>query len=118
MRRAGRNTQRPGLTNKRSQARPVTTTSVASRRMASSCGCPRCGLRTSRGSNGAAMPAVWLACAVAILGHNPDTSYARIEIRKDQVETKLTYDIFTLLSVAPLDDNRDGQVSREELTRH
>jgi hydrogenase/urease accessory protein HupE len=64
------------------------------------------------------MSAVWLACAVAMLGHNPDTSYARVEIRKDKIETKLTYDIFTLLSIVPLDDNKDGQVSKDELTGH
>jgi hydrogenase/urease accessory protein HupE len=64
------------------------------------------------------MSAVWLACAVAILGHNPDTSYARIEISRDKIETKLTYDIFTLLTIVPLDDNRDGQVSKAELTRY
>jgi hydrogenase/urease accessory protein HupE len=64
------------------------------------------------------MSAVWLACAVAILGHNPDTSYARIEISRDKIETKLTYDIFTLLTIVPLDDNKDGQVSKDELTGH
>ena len=64
------------------------------------------------------MSAVWLACAVAILGHNPDTSYARIEISQDKIETKLTYDVFTLLSIVPLDDNGDSQVSKDELTRH
>jgi hydrogenase/urease accessory protein HupE len=52
------------------------------------------------------------------LGHNPDTSYARIEIRREKVETKLTYDVFTLLTIVPLDDNGDRQVSREELTKH
>jgi hydrogenase/urease accessory protein HupE len=64
------------------------------------------------------MSYVWLACAVAMFGHNPDTSYARIEVRRDKIETRLTYDVFTLLSIVPLDDNRDGQVSKEELTRH
>jgi hydrogenase/urease accessory protein HupE len=60
----------------------------------------------------------WLACAVAMLGHNPDTSYARIDISRGKIETKLTYDVFTLLSIVPLDDNRDGQVSKAELTAH
>src|SRR5688500_11871577 len=64
------------------------------------------------------MPTVWFVCALAALGHNPDTSYARIEIHRDKVETRLTYDVFTLLSIVPLDDNRDGQVSRQELTAH
>ena len=58
-----------------------------------------------------------LACAVAVFGHNPDTSYARIEIERNRIETKLTYDIFTLLRIAPLDENGDGQVSKAELTR-
>ncbi|HZL87253.1 MAG TPA: HupE/UreJ family protein [Pirellulaceae bacterium] len=64
------------------------------------------------------MASFYLACAIAIFGHNPDTSYARVEIAKDKVETRLTYDLFTLLSIVRLDDNRDGQVSRAELTRH
>ena len=64
------------------------------------------------------MSPVWLAFAIAVLCHNPDTSYARVEIERDQVETKLTYDVFTLLTIVPLDDNGDRQVSRAELTKH
>ncbi|HEX5105420.1 MAG TPA: HupE/UreJ family protein [Pirellulaceae bacterium] len=64
------------------------------------------------------MSSCWLACALTILGHNPDTSYARIEISADQLHTRLTYDIFTLLTVVQLDDNADRQVSRAEMERH
>jgi len=63
-------------------------------------------------------PACWLACAVALLGHNPDTSYVRVEIGEKSVKTRLTYDIFTLHAIVKLDDNLDQQVSRAELTRH
>jgi hypothetical protein len=64
------------------------------------------------------MPAVWLSCALAVLGHNPDTSYARVEIAASEVKTRLTYDIFTLLSIVQLDDDANHEVSRAELTRH
>lgn len=60
---------------------------------------------------------VWLACASAVLGHNPDTSYARVKIGAQQVETRLTYDIFTLLTIVELDEDQDGRVTRTELTR-
>jgi hydrogenase/urease accessory protein HupE len=63
-------------------------------------------------------PACWLACAVALLGHNPDTSYVRVEIGDKAVKTRLMYDIFTLHAIVKLDDNDDQQVSREELSRH
>jgi hypothetical protein len=61
---------------------------------------------------------VLLALTLVALGHNPDTSYARIEIGEKAIKSRLTYDIFTLLLITPLDDNADHQVSREELTRH
>lgn len=64
------------------------------------------------------MSAAWLACSLVVLGHNPDTSYARVEIGAEQVRTRLTFDVFTLLTIVQLDDDADGQVSREELTRH
>src|SRR5436305_463966 len=52
------------------------------------------------------------------LGHNPDTSYVRVNISTDRVVTRLTYDIFTLLKITPLDDNADGQLQRKELAAH
>src|SRR5262245_16544683 len=64
------------------------------------------------------MSAVCLACAVAVLAHNPDTSYARIKVAPDKIETRLTYDIFTLLKVVALDDNADGRLQRGELAAH
>jgi hypothetical protein len=63
-------------------------------------------------------PAWWLACSLALLGHNPDTSYCRVEIGERAVKTRLTYDLFTLHTLARLDDNEDQQVSRAELERH
>jgi HupE/UreJ protein len=63
------------------------------------------------------MSAVLLA-TIALLAHNPDTSYARIKISPDKVETRLTYDIFTLLKIVRLDDNGDGQLQRGELAAH
>jgi hypothetical protein len=64
------------------------------------------------------MSVVYAAVAAALLAHNPDTSYARITITEDKVQTRLTYDIFTLLKVIQLDDNRDGRLQRSELDGH
>jgi hydrogenase/urease accessory protein HupE len=64
------------------------------------------------------MSAAWLSCAILLLAHNPDTSYARIKISTDKVETRLTYDVFTLLKIVPLDDNADGQLQRGEVAAH
>src|SRR5436309_11770319 len=64
------------------------------------------------------MPPVWLITAVAALSHNPDTSYVRIRITPEKVETRVTYDVFTLLKITPLDDNGDGQLQRSELAAH
>jgi hydrogenase/urease accessory protein HupE len=64
------------------------------------------------------MPAAALAFVVSVLAHNPDTSYVRVKIEPGSVETRLTYDVFTLLKITPLDDNRDGQLQRGELTAH
>ena len=50
--------------------------------------------------------------------HTTDTSYARIRIFGDHLETRLTLDIFTLQRVVPdIDANRDAALSREELRR-
>lgn len=61
---------------------------------------------------------IWLACSIAVFGHNPDTSYMRVRISPEKVETRLTYDIFTLVRVESLDDNQDGRLTRRELDRH
>ncbi|HEY2411095.1 MAG TPA: HupE/UreJ family protein [Pirellulaceae bacterium] len=63
------------------------------------------------------MPAAWLVAAV-LLAHNPDTSYVRVTISPDKIETRLTYDIFTLLKITPLDDNHDNKLQRTELENH
>jgi hypothetical protein len=63
------------------------------------------------------MSSVWLLAA-AVLAHNPDTSYARITITPERVHTRLTYDVFTLLKIVELDDDRDQQLQRHELQHH
>jgi hypothetical protein len=60
--------------------------------------------------------ALWLG-ATAAFAHNPDTSYARVHPAANHVEVRLTYDLFTLLKVAPLDADQDRRVTREELRR-
>jgi hydrogenase/urease accessory protein HupE len=59
-----------------------------------------------------------LISVLVVLGHNPDTSYARVKIEPDRIETRLTYDVFTLLKITPLDDSRDGQLQRSELAAY
>jgi len=65
-------------------------------------------------------------CAVAIIvvgfvssaaAHNPDTSYARCIVSNDRVEVRLTYDIFTLQMITPVDADNDQRVTRGELHR-
>jgi HupE/UreJ protein len=56
--------------------------------------------------------------SLLLLGHNPDTSYVRVKISPESVETRLTYDIFTLLKITLLDDNADGHLQRTELASH
>ena len=63
------------------------------------------------------MSSVWLI-TTALLAHNPDTSYARITITPEKVQTRLTYDVFTLLKIVELDDDRDQQLERQELENH
>ena len=66
-------------------------------------------------------PILWIMVQFVITcmarAHNPDTSYARVRIGNDQVETRLTYDIFTLQKITALDANGDQRVTREELNR-
>lgn len=65
-----------------------------------------------------------LCCLLAALGgrhvyaHNPDTSYARVEIAPSGVTLKLTYDLFTLSKIVALDEDGDHRVTREELQKH
>ena len=53
-----------------------------------------------------------------LFAHNPDTSYARLEIAPKRLELKLTYDLYTLSKIIPLDDNGDHRITEEELGRH
>jgi hypothetical protein len=51
-----------------------------------------------------------------LLAHNPDTSYARFKIDRNELQTTFTYDLFTLQRIAPgIDANADRQVTAEEL---
>jgi hypothetical protein len=49
------------------------------------------------------------------LAHNPDTSYARITISSNAVESRFTYDIVTLRLITEVDTDGDQRVSRAEL---
>src|SRR5262245_54829044 len=64
------------------------------------------------------MLVLWTAVATTLFAHNPDTSYIHIKIGAEKIETRLTFDVFTLLKIAPLDDNSDGDLSRSELAIH
>lgn len=69
---------------------------------------------------GLALAMLWLGGFVLpeARAHNPETSYLRADIAGDVMRTRLTYDLTTLGRMVVLDDDRDGQVSREELARH
>jgi len=56
-----------------------------------------------------------LLFAGSAFGHNPDTSYARVAIADEQIDIRLTFDLFTLEKIAPLDVDRDQQVTRAEI---
>jgi hypothetical protein len=64
------------------------------------------------------MSPIFFVLPAALLAHNPDTSYVRVTISPEKVETRLTYDVFTLLKITALDDNRDNQLQRSELEHH
>jgi len=57
--------------------------------------------------------ALW--CASSVQAHNLDTSYARCVVSDDRVETRITFDIFTLMKIADLDTNHDQRLSRSEV---
>lgn len=61
---------------------------------------------------------MWIIAAPTALAHNPDTSYAVVEILEDRVELKFTYDLSALSKIVKIDDDNDGQVARGELKRH
>jgi len=53
-------------------------------------------------------------CGRTILAHNPDTSYARVEISSRLVTFKFTYDVTTLQRITRLDADGDRTISRAE----
>jgi hydrogenase/urease accessory protein HupE len=60
----------------------------------------------------------WIIARSVALAHNPDTSYATVEISEERVELKFTYDLSALSKIVKLDDDNDGRVARGELQRH
>lgn len=67
------------------------------------------------GARLACLFAWWLPAAA--IAHNPDTSYARCIVAADRVEVRLTYDVFTLQMITPVDADNDQRVTRDELRR-
>ena len=62
--------------------------------------------------------ALWLTLQFSASAHNPDTSYTRIRVSRDQIEFKFTLDLVTVSKIVDLDDNRDHRITKEELNRH
>lgn len=62
----------------------------------------------------AAAIALWQAAVHCAFAHNPDTSYVRVQLSDEWIETQFTFDLEVLEKVARLDGNRDGDVTREE----
>ena len=71
--------------------------------------CPRAALRVA-----STIALGWLLAATAH-AHAPDTSYCRIAISAEAVETTFTFDLATLLRITPIDGNRDGRITADEL---
>jgi hypothetical protein len=64
----------------------------------------------------------WLLAAALLLAgraeaHNPETSYARVAIGHEQIELRLTFDLFTLQKIAAVDADGDQRITRAELQR-
>lgn len=59
------------------------------------------------------------ACLLALItplrAHTPGTSYCKIAIAEDELAVTFTFDVATLLRMAPLDANGDGQLTQPEL---
>jgi hydrogenase/urease accessory protein HupE len=53
--------------------------------------------------------------ALTARAHAPETSYCKIRITPEAVETTFTFDLATLRLMAPFDANRDGRVTQEEV---
>ena len=69
--------------------------------------------RSWRGVLRAVVVAVGIIAAA--WAHNPDTSYARVEIGAQAVRFRFTYDLFTLHRCVAMDADHDGRTSRAEL---
>jgi hypothetical protein len=59
----------------------------------------------------------WLAAASPARAHNPDTSYVRVQVSDDWLETRFTFDLDVLERVARLDSDGDGNVTEPEFRR-
>lgn len=57
-----------------------------------------------------------LAGALAARAHTPDTSYARVEIGREEVVFTFSFDLASLVRITPIDADRDGRISRAELS--
>lgn len=57
---------------------------------------------------------LWWVSSSAALAHNPDTSYVRVEISEDWIDTRFTFDLQVLERVARLDADGDGAVTDAE----
>lgn len=54
--------------------------------------------------------------SVSAAAHEADSSYLRLRFKPGKLETKITFDAFTLLKIVPdLDTNHDNAISKEEL---
>jgi hydrogenase/urease accessory protein HupE len=73
--------------------------------------------RAELARHAAAALLVWLGAAGSAWGHNPDTSYARVVISEEWIETRFTFDLDVLERVARLDGDGDGEVTEREFRR-
>lgn len=53
--------------------------------------------------------------AGGVRAHTPDTSYARVEIGREEVAFTFTFDLATVARMTPLDANGDTSITRAEL---
>lgn len=60
---------------------------------------------------------LYWAGAPLVMAHNIDTSYARVQLDSEHLNLRLTYDLFTLNKIVPLDENGDQQIAKAELAK-
>lgn len=58
----------------------------------------------------------FLAMTLGVRAHAPDTSYCKIAITADAVDTIFSFDLATLRRITPIDTNHDGRITPEELS--